>query len=87
MKNMRRTKAEKLLTDYYREINHEKKGGGTAECIEKVMKIALIINFALLLFVPQANRTKLDLSLSEKAYKEDLMHICENLTIYGEEKK
>ncbi len=84
---MRKTEAEKKLTDYYREINHEKKEGGITECIEKVMKVALIINFALLLLVPQGNRTKLDLSIYQKAYKEDLMYICKNLTINGEEKK
>lgn len=81
---MIKTKAEKILIKFYKEMNNERKKNKKINYIENVMKVALIVNYLLLFIVPKVNNLKLDLSISNKPYKSDLEYIVNNFTIYGE---
>lgn len=78
---MRRSKAEKLLIKYYKEEVNLKPNSKRNNILEPLLKVAMIICFSLIIFIPFKDNSKLNLSQFMEIYEDDLNNIKNNFSI------
>lgn len=76
---MKRSNAEKLLKNYYKENLYVPTKHKKIKTIERVLKVSLILNLLFLLIVPNFNeKDGIDISLIGKLYGKEINNLRNN---------
>lgn len=78
---MKRDKSEKLLNLYYKEQIKQQTRSYKNNKIEILLKVALILNFAMLIFTPLKTSSNIDFTGVCDQYKDEIIIIKKNINI------